>query len=220
MLELTCHSWHAKYYSHTTQTQYEKHTLHSNNMYQIFTYVKNRDYEFGDEDHKVSGMLLYAKTDEEIQPDNVYQMHGNQISVRTLDLNKPFSDIAKQLNTIAETHFDLSKSDIPDIYQVWENEGWPMPVVEESYNPDRTRLSLEFRKQANKTSEQNKHRKTEENYQLIRKYLKENGLSKTTDIAQAIGLSPARTRAILKEMSGLEYEGTTNNRRYRLADDN
>ena len=65
-----------------------------------------------------------------------------------------------------------------------------------------------------------RYRKTEENYQLIRKYLKENGLSKTTDIAQAIGLSPARTRAILKEMSGLEYEGTTNNRRYRLADDN
>lgn len=65
-----------------------------------------------------------------------------------------------------------------------------------------------------------KGKATEENYQLIRKYLKENGLSKTTDIAQAIGLSPARTRAILKEMSGLEYEGTTNNRRYRLADNN
>lgn len=26
----------AKYYSHTTQTQYDKHTLHSNNMYQFF----------------------------------------------------------------------------------------------------------------------------------------------------------------------------------------
>ena len=38
---------------------------------------------------------------------DVYQMHGNQITVRTLDLNLPFSDIAKQLNTIAETHFDL-----------------------------------------------------------------------------------------------------------------
>ena len=50
-------------------------------------------------------------------------------------------------------------SGIPDIYQVWENEGWPMPVVEESYNPDRTRLSLEFKKQANKTSEQNKRTK-------------------------------------------------------------
>ena len=33
-------------------------------------------------------------------------------------------------------------SGIPDIYQVWENEGWPMPVVEESYNPDRTRLFI------------------------------------------------------------------------------
>lgn len=43
-------------------------------------------------------------------------------------------------------------SGISDIYQVWENEGWSMPVVEESYNPDRTRLSLEFKKQANKTS--------------------------------------------------------------------
>ena len=97
----------AKYYSHTTQVQYDKHTLHSNNMYQIFTYVKNRDYEFGEEEHTVSGMLLYAKTEEEVQPDHVYQMHGNQITVRTLDLNLPFVDIAGQLNQIAESHFDL-----------------------------------------------------------------------------------------------------------------
>ncbi len=97
----------AKYYSHTTQTQFDKHTLHSNNMYQIFTYVKNRDYQFGKEEHKVSGMLLYAKTDEEIQPNNVYQIHGNQISVRTLDLNQPFNEIAEQLNLIVKTHFGL-----------------------------------------------------------------------------------------------------------------
>ena len=97
----------AKYYSHTTQVQYDKHTLHSNNIYQIFTYVKNRDYEFGEEEHTVSGMLLYAKTEEEVQPDHVYQMHGNQITVRTLDLNLPFVDIAGQLNQIAESHFEL-----------------------------------------------------------------------------------------------------------------
>ncbi len=97
----------AKYYSHTTQTQFDKHTLHSNNLYQIFTYVKNRDYDFDKKDHKVSGMLLYAKTEEEIQPNNVYQMHGNQITVRTLDLNLPFAEIAGQLDEIAESHFDL-----------------------------------------------------------------------------------------------------------------
>lgn len=95
----------AKYYNHTTQEYYNKHTIHSNNLYQIFTYVKNQDYNLGDSGHKVSGLLLYAKTEEEIQPDNVYQMHGNQISVKTLDLNQPFKDIAKQLDNIVKAHF-------------------------------------------------------------------------------------------------------------------
>lgn len=51
-------------------------------------------------------MLLYARVDALIQPDNVYQMHGNQISVKTLDLNEPFDEIAKQLDEIAAAHFD------------------------------------------------------------------------------------------------------------------
>lgn len=77
------------------------------NLYQIFTYVKNKEYELKEKDHTVSGMLLYAKTDEEIYPNNVYQMSGNQITVRALDLNLPFTEIAKQLNTIAKVHFNL-----------------------------------------------------------------------------------------------------------------
>ena len=80
-------------------------TFISSNLYQIFTYVKNRDTEFGDQPHEVSGMLLYAKTDDMIQPDNIYQMNGNQISVKTLDLNQEFSEIAKQLNEIVAEHF-------------------------------------------------------------------------------------------------------------------
>ncbi len=95
----------AKYYTHTTQTQYDVHTLHSNNLYQIFTYVKNKDTEFGDKPHTVSGMLLYAATDEAVQPENSYQMSGNKISVRTLDLNRDFSEIAAQLNGIINEHF-------------------------------------------------------------------------------------------------------------------
>lgn len=95
----------AKYYSHTTQVQYDKHTLHSNNLYQVFTYVKNKDMEFGDIPHEVSGMLLYAKTDEEIQPNNIYQMSGNKISVKTLDLNCDFKEIKEQLDAIVVEHF-------------------------------------------------------------------------------------------------------------------
>ncbi len=96
----------AKYYTHTTQMQYDVHTLHSNNLYQIFTYVKNKDIEFGENPHTVSGMLLYARTDETIQPDNIYQMSGNKISVKTLDLNRAFPEITAQLNAIVDEHFN------------------------------------------------------------------------------------------------------------------
>ena len=95
----------AKYYTHTTQTQYDVHTLHSGNLYQIFTYVKNKAAEIVNKPHMVSGMLLYAATDEAIQPNHSYQMSGNRISVRTLDLNQEFSEIAAQLNAIVLEHF-------------------------------------------------------------------------------------------------------------------
>ena len=62
----------AKYYGNTTQTRFGTHTLHSGNLYQIFTYVKNKEAELASQPHEVSGMLLYAKTDEEIYPDNKY----------------------------------------------------------------------------------------------------------------------------------------------------
>lgn len=95
----------AKYYTHTTQAKYDVHSLHSGNLYQIFTYVKNKDTQFGSEPHRVSGMLLYAATDEAIQPDNSYQMSGNKISVKTLDLNRDFAEIAAQLNKIVDEYF-------------------------------------------------------------------------------------------------------------------
>ncbi len=99
-----------KYYDQVTQVRFSKHTLHSGNLYQIFTYVKNKEYELREKEHKVSGMLLYAKTDEEIYPNHVYQMSGNQISVRTLDLNLPFEEIKRQLDGIVEAHFGIAKA--------------------------------------------------------------------------------------------------------------
>ena len=91
----------AKYYSHNMQMKapYMTQTLHSGNLYQIFTYVKNWNAA---PDETISGMLLYARTDDAIQPDNDYQMSGNQISVKTLDLNCEFAVIAAQLDAIAE----------------------------------------------------------------------------------------------------------------------
>ena len=97
----------AKYYAHSTQIQYDKHSLHSGNLYQIFTYVKNKEAELADRPHEVSGMLLYAKTDEDIYPENAYRMSGNRIEVRTLNLDGDFDSIRKQLDGIAEKYFGI-----------------------------------------------------------------------------------------------------------------
>ena len=99
----------AKYYAHTTQVHFDNHTLHSGNLYQIFTYVKNKDAELKDCPHEVSGMLLYAKTDENIVPNNEYRMSGNKISVKSLDLSGNFENIESQLCAIVKDHF----GDIP-----------------------------------------------------------------------------------------------------------
>lgn len=91
-----------KYYGNSMQKQYDKVTIHSGNMYQIFTYVKNQDVE---NNGRVSGMLLYAKTEEAITPDCSFVIGGNKISVKTVDLNKEFKLIAAQLDKIAEDYF-------------------------------------------------------------------------------------------------------------------
>ena len=96
----------AKYYVHATQRHFDKHTYHSGNLYQIFAYVKNKEAELAGTEHTVSGLLLYAGTDEEVQPSGTYLMSGNRIGVRTLDLDQPFEAIRAQLDAIVEEHFN------------------------------------------------------------------------------------------------------------------
>ena len=50
---------------------------------------------------KVDGMLLYAKTQTEIQPYGNFKTNdGNVFMVRTLDLNCDFENIKKVLDTL------------------------------------------------------------------------------------------------------------------------
>ena len=94
----------AKYYGRTLQKQFDKYTLHSNNMYQIFTYVKNQDK---DNTGEVAGILLYAKTDEAITPDCEYNIGGNYIAAKSLDLNRDFSEISEQLDKLSWDYFEV-----------------------------------------------------------------------------------------------------------------
>lgn len=70
----------------------------------ITGHVKNQDK---DNTGNVAGILLYAKTDEPITPDCMFNMGGNQIGAKTLDLNVDFKVIAAQLDKIAEDFFQV-----------------------------------------------------------------------------------------------------------------
>lgn len=86
-----------KYYNKSLQKQYDKSTIHSGNLYQIHTYVT--EYDDG-HTGKVDGMLLYAKTQEEITPDGqMKHRDGNTIFFRTLDLNTDFETIKERLDS-------------------------------------------------------------------------------------------------------------------------
>ena len=94
----------AKFYSQTLIKNFGKQSISSANLYQIFAYVKN----FSAKTLKtVSGMLLYAQTDDLIQPNNIYKICGDTISVKTLDLNQDFAKIQKQLKNIIAENFKV-----------------------------------------------------------------------------------------------------------------
>lgn len=95
----------AKYYSHSLQKQFDTQTIHSGNIYQIYTYVKNKDGELKSTKHEpVAGMLLYAQTADEGFIDQEYKMSGNTICVKTLDLGSDFQTIRTQLDEIVQKH--------------------------------------------------------------------------------------------------------------------
>jgi|SRR5699024_2887455 len=88
-----------KYY----KSAWQQHALYghqsyiSSHLYQIHAYVKNYDVEATG---KVSGVLLYAGTDEHLTPDESFTLGGNQFALRTLDLNQDWAGIAGQLASL------------------------------------------------------------------------------------------------------------------------
>lgn len=88
----------AKYYGKSMAQSYSKETLRSAHLYQIFAYVKNMDTT---NTGNVSGLLLYAKTEDEVFPEGEpFVIGGNRIGTKTLDLNNSFDLISTQLESV------------------------------------------------------------------------------------------------------------------------
>lgn len=96
----------AKYYSRILR-DYHGHKSHqSHNLYQILTYVQQEAAQH-DFEHDVSGMLLYAGTDEEGVSSKEFVTLGKRICINTLNLDRGFDDIRKDLNGIISYFFDM-----------------------------------------------------------------------------------------------------------------
>lgn len=174
----------------------------------------------------VRGVVIRKEPDELILENPGYIRTGKEQMRKGGESDPRNKALMKMFNLI--NIGERAGSGVPNIFNVWADEGWVEPVIEERFEPDRTILSLKFKKkqakktsegkQAKKTSEESKRRKTIENMEKIREYLIKNGESKASDLAKYLGLSPARTRAILSDMNDVEAIGGTTNRTYRKAD--
>ncbi len=81
-----------KFYKDIFSQHWEKETVRSAHLYQMFSYLKNDEYFTG---KKAIGILLYPKVYKEI--DLNYEMHGFGIRVCTLDLNQSWEGIHERL---------------------------------------------------------------------------------------------------------------------------
>ena len=116
---------------------------------------------------------------------------------------------------------DNAGSGFPLILDTWKANGWKTPELDENPVLNQVTLSLEMektsdKKQAIKTSDKKQATKTESHKANIIKFLKDNGESKVSDIASAIGLKNDRTRVLLLSMPEVVSLGNNKNRTYRL----
>ena len=114
-------------------------------------------------------------------------------------------------------------SGIPNIFRVWREQDWPVPVITEQLEPERTILTLTLKKIGDKKSAiKIGNKKSAINAQMketIMGFLVDHGEAKTSSISEYIGLKPSRTRDYLNELIAegvIIADGSNRNRTYRL----
>ena len=73
----------AKYYEETLQRYYDRRSIHSANLDQLVSYLKNLEHR-GGPDATAEGMLVYPVTSQPL--DVTYRIQGHKLRVYTLDL--------------------------------------------------------------------------------------------------------------------------------------
>lgn len=110
-------------------------------------------------------------------------------------------------------------SGVPNIFNVWADEGWEEPVIEERFDPDRTVQSLSFKKKVTeKSGEKKVTKKTQEKYDAILNAMQPDKWYKASEFETIAGVKESRIKALLKDMreQGLiESIGSTKGKMYK-----
>ena len=121
-------------------------------------------------------------------------------------------------------------SGVPNIFNVWADEGLEEPIIEERFDPDRTILLLSFKKSGDKktaiksgdkktaikSGDKKITKKTQRHHQKILAFMQEGKEYVIRDFCELLNLKESRTKDILKGLSDyVEPIGGNKDRRYK-----
>ena len=122
----------------------------------------------------------------------------------------------------------MNGSGVPNIFNVWADEGWEEPIIEERFDPDRTVLSLSFKKKVTikngekkvtkKSDEKKVTKKTQEKYDAILNAMQPDKWYKTSEFETIAGVKESRIKVLLKDLAEqglIESTGSTKGKMYK-----
>lgn len=125
-------------------------------LYKCYYNVGVTNYYYG-----VRGVVIKKEPDKLILENPGYIRTGKEQMRKGGESDPRNKALMKMFNLI--NIGERAGSGVPNIFNVWEDEGWVEPVIEEKFAPDRTILTLEFKKKsddkkATKKSDEKKRR--------------------------------------------------------------
>lgn len=115
-------------------------------------------------------------------------------------------------------------SGVPQLFSVWNQEGWVEPIIEEWIEPyERTVLRLSFKKKSTEKSteinaEKRRKDKTSVQIEKILSHMEYDRLYNSLDFIEILDVKERRIQILLKNLAEkgyLEIRGTTKGRKYR-----
>ncbi len=178
--------------------------------------------------HGLRGVVIRKETDRLILANPGYVRTGKKQMRLGGESDPRNKALMKMFNLI--NIGERAGSGVPNIFNVWEDEGWEEPIIEERFDPDRTVLTLSFKKNGDKkaaikngdkkaaikSGDKKVTKKTQMQYDKILEFMEEGKEYCIWDFCGLLGLKESRTKDILKGLSdNIETVGSNRDRRYK-----